>query len=118
MMRMRIGMLLLAACAQACSVTPAERQTSADVRAREPVLFEQRASWGYITKLDGGLVVHEANGLLVLTPTALYFVDAGFSRIFSYAAITDVAVDAVPGWRNVPAVCSAAALRRTTGCWS
>lgn len=107
----RIGALL--ACGVAtiplacCTLPTATRQSVADIRARETILFSQPAFHG-ITPRGGHPMVWQGRtggetGDLVLTPTTLYFVyhagDLGGSRsiAISYAAITDARVASVHG---------------------
>jgi hypothetical protein len=97
--------LLLACLLSACALPTAQRQTLPQISAREPVLFEHRANWGYAP--DGsrgmarGVIVWEGTGTLVLTPTTLYML-VGTSETISYAAVTAAKVGAVQDWATPP----------------
>ncbi len=98
--------VLLIACLGACALPTAQRQTLDTISAREPVLFEQRARFGYLPDETRGIrpdvVVWQQYGTLTLTPTALYFLAGSESATISYAAITDVEVTAVDHWPHPP----------------
>ena len=106
--RIRVASTLLLACLlSACAFPAAERQTLADISSREPILFEQRARWGYTP--DGhrgiakGIIVWEGTGDLVLTPTALYLLHGNeMSRTISYAAVEAAEVGPVQDWAHPP----------------
>jgi hypothetical protein len=91
----------------ACAFPAADRQSLPEIQAREPVLFERQATWGYLP--DGhrgiarGVVVWEGTGNLVLTPTTLYILYGNkMSRTISYAAVTGAEVGPVQDWEHPP----------------
>src|SRR5210317_1255708 len=106
--RLRVVSTLLLACLlSACAFPAAERQTLADISRREPILFEQRARWGYTPHghrgIARGIIVWEGTGDLVLTPTTLYLLHGNeMSRTISYAAVEAAEVGPVQDWAHPP----------------
>ncbi len=102
--RVRVVCTLLLACLlSACAFPAAERQTLPDISIREPVLFEQRAAWGYMPDehrgITKGVIMWNGTGKLVLTPTTLYLLYGNkMSRTISYAAVTEVYLGPVHDW--------------------